>query len=105
MSESVERRNAPRVAYDLTLFVAAYDGEKFPPRDQFVEVEGRDISTTGISYLSNSPAIPGSQLVIVAQSDAMICVTARVIHCQELPCMPNRYSIGCVLERRVDRNE
>lgn len=100
-----ERRDAPRVGYGLTLYVAPFDGENFPRRDQFVEVEGRDISTTGISFLSDEPATPGDKLVIVARNDAVVCVTARIIHCQEVPAATScAYVVGCVLERRIARH-
>ncbi len=102
MSQIPERRNAPRVPYELRLFVAPYGGQ-IPDHDEFREVTGRDISTHGISYVSNQAETPGSQIVVLARSDAAICVLARVIHCQEIPGVANRYVVGCVLERRLTR--
>lgn len=103
MSNQAERRDAPRVNYDMTLHVARYDGENFPQRDQFTHVEGRDISTTGISFVTDAPAMPGDRMIVVARTDAVICVIARVIHCQEVPGAQLGYVVGCVLERRIDR--
>ena len=105
MSDHTERRDAPRVQYEWTLHVAPYDRETFPRRDQFTEVEGRDISTTGVSYVSTEAAKPGDQLIVIARSNAVIRVTARVIHCQEIPGAPCSYVVGCVLEGRIDRHE
>lgn len=105
MSDDIERRDAPRVDYKWTLHVAPFDRENFPRRDQFSEVEGRDISTTGLSYVSHVAAKPGDRLIVVARSEAVVCVTARVVHCQEIPGTPCSYMVGCVLEGRIDRHE
>jgi hypothetical protein len=104
MGHEAERRHAPRVPYGLSLHVAPYDGESFPEFDVFESVKGKNISTTGISYVSAAQATIGQQVVVLARADAAFCVQARVIHCQEVPGVSSQFIVGCVLERRLCRN-
>ncbi|MDA7977199.1 MAG: PilZ domain-containing protein [Pirellulales bacterium] len=53
-TQIAERRQAPRVPYDV-MFQAAFSPEESPLR--FVNVWGNNISPTGISFLSPQPPV------------------------------------------------
>ena len=107
MNRQEERRHAPRVNNAFAFYVADYDEVSFPDSRDFRPAEGRDVSTTGISFIRDEPAELGQKLIIVAPANAAICVVACVVRCTEVVDEYRhlgKYIVGCALERRIQRD-
>jgi hypothetical protein len=97
-----DRRRAKRFAYPVVQLMAQYDRNGLPARDQFRQVQCRDVSSSGISFLW--PRIPDFEYVVIAldTNGPPIHVTARVASVRPAPERPGQLLIGCQFTGRLD---
>ena len=99
------RRAAERFDCLADQAVAPYDGTHLPTSDLFQQVQCRDLSRGGISFLW--PHFPEFKrfIIKVAVSNRPMCFDARVVHCQSLNDADNRVLVGCKFLDRVHISE
>ena len=98
-----EKRKSKRVAYEITMQIAPYDGTTLPDADDFQPVVTRDLSPTGISFYT--PAEPTADQIVLMVGDHRqpSYVTARVVRSQQGYYQRKRqYLIGCAFTGRID---
>lgn len=78
-----EHRQEQRYACNIDLRVAAYDGVQRPERLDYMAMESRDVSRSGLSYYS--PKAPDTPLLVLMIGDYRdpFFVTAKVVRCEE----------------------
>lgn len=97
----VEHRKAPRHRYSCRQLVAAYDGTRLPKQEEFSWAMFRDVSETGVSFLSKTR--PASKLLVVAVGPApfsfLVVEVVRTKRRNDLEGRP--YHVGCVILREL----
>lgn len=98
-----ENRATVRVIYETLLLVAEYDGDDFPPFSAFWEVKTKDLSPTGVGFVSPRRPKTTHLLLLFGNPQANpICIKARIAHCVEKNNEEGiYYQLGCELLQRV----
>jgi hypothetical protein len=104
VAESKDRRASRRFAYRGVKAVAPYGGKQFPTSEMFRQVQFRDLSRGGMSFIWPH-AFEAEQVVIrMAAPGRTIHLVARVVYSR--PTNENGFLIGCqfldTVHRRVD---
>lgn len=96
-----EHRRAPRHPYSCRQLVAAFDGTRLPEQSEFSWAMFRDISETGISFLSKTR--PASKLLVVAVGPApfsfLVVEVVRTKRRNDLEGRP--YHVACGILREL----
>lgn len=96
-----EQRRAPRHTYTCRQLVAPYDGMRLPQQEDFSWAMFRDVSHTGVSFLSKTK--PASKLLVVAVGPApfsfLIVEVVRTKRRNDLDGSP--YHVGCSIVREL----
>src|SRR5262245_30277766 len=83
MFDGAERRLSIRVVYETVAMVADYDGANFPLFSAFWEVKTRDLSATGMGFVSRRRPESSHLLLMLGNPQANpILILARVAHCK-----------------------
>jgi hypothetical protein len=97
-----DRRHERRIQCNLDLRVANYDGVMQPERMDYLAMQSRDISSTGISYFSPKPPDADTLVLMVGAYADAYYVTAQVVRCQEGFWNRRRqYIVGCVFDGQI----
>ena len=67
----------------MVLRIAPYNGRKLPEETDFEEVETRDLSPLGLSFLTLDPPKTIRMMLMLGDDYCPIYVPARVVHRQE----------------------
>ena len=96
-----EKRRAPRHAYNCRQLVAAFDGTRLPQQEEFTWAMFRDVSNTGVSFLSKTK--PASKLLVVAVGPAPFSfLVAEVVRTKRRNDLDGRpYHVGCSVVREL----
>ncbi len=97
-----DKRNSRRQSYICRQLVASFDGTRLPQQDEFEWAMFRDVSSTGISFLSENR--PATKQLIVAVGPApftfLVVETVRITKRDDLDNHP--YHIGCRILRELN---
>jgi len=98
-----EKRLSVRVVYETLLLVAEWDGAAFPPFSAFWEVQAKDLSATGVGFLSDREPKAEHLLLMFGNPQAKpIFIKARVVHRAILQTPQGVvYRVGCELLQRM----
>ncbi len=90
------RRAEVRHPCNIDLRVSTYDGVLQPERMDYLAMESRDISTSGISFYSPKPVESEQVVLMLGDFRNPYFVTARIMRCVEGFWNRRRqYAIGC----------
>jgi PilZ domain-containing protein len=97
-----DRRRSKRFAFPTLQWMAQYDHNGLPSRDQFRQVQCQDVSSGGISFLW--PRIPDFEYVVIAleTNGPPIHVTARVTSVRPAAGQTGQLLIGCQFTGRLN---
>ncbi len=104
-SDGKDRRLDQRFVYGAVQAVAFYDGTRLPTSDMFRQVQCRDLSRDGMSFIW--PHAPEFERVVVklAAPGHNLCLVARVVHSRPLDEADAGFLIGCAFLSRVRVSE
>ena len=90
-----------RHPYTCRQLVAAFDGTRLPQQEEFSWAMFRDVSHTGLSFLSKSK--PSSKLLVVAVGPAPFSfLVAEVVRTKRRNDLEGRpYHVGCSVLREL----
>ncbi len=96
-----ERRGGQRHGYDCVQLLAPYDGHRLPTQEEFRQVQCRDLSPTGFSFLAYRQ--PATEFLLVALGAVPFkFFVAKIIHVRASEHDVNQsFLIGCRFVRRV----
>jgi len=101
-----EKRLSIRVVYETVVMVAEYDGVNFPPFSAFWEVKTKDLSASGIGFVSRQqPRTPLVVLMLGNPQANPIFTVAEVAYCAPVdsPDEGLGFRVGCALLKRLAR--
>jgi len=96
------RRTQDRQAFACRQWIAPLVEGGMPPASAFQEVECRDISTGGFSYVTRTVPSTEKLSVRLGKAEGWVFLTAGVVHCR--PCDTDNgpaFLIGCKFLGRV----
>ena len=96
---AIERRKSKRFAYSVVQSLATYDGANLPKKSDFRQVNCRDLSATGISFLFPSRLESEHVLFALGKPPQLFYVTAQVISCRPAP---RGFIVGCSFLTKVN---
>lgn len=101
-TSSADKRFSKRFEFGTELFVAEYDGDRFPAIEQFQLAEAKNLSANGIGILSSSRFRSELVVIMIRTDENPIFLKARIIHCHEGFFNRRRqYRIGCKIVGRI----
>lgn len=101
-----EKRLAIRVVYETIVMIADYDGVHFPPYSAFWDVKTRDLSVSGIGFVSRRRPHTAELVLMLGNPQANpIFTLARVAHCTLVDPTDEEhgYLLGCEFVKRLAR--
>ena len=98
---SREQRKSPRHEYARRQLVASFDGTRMPEQDEFAWAMFRDVSATGVSFLTKKK--PAGKLFVVAMGPAPFSfLVVEVVRCSRRDDLSGRpYHVGCSVVREL----
>ena len=98
-----EKRKSKRVAYEITMQIAPYDGTIVPDADEFQPVVTRDLSPTGISFYTSAEPTTDQIVLMIGDHRQPSYITARIVRSQQGYYQRKRqYLVGCAFTGRID---
>jgi hypothetical protein len=99
-----EMRASPRMVFPFKQLVAPLIGGQMPWPEDFIEVECRDISQSGISLFLKRPPGYKELVICLGPDDSQIQMLAQVVRVQELESDDRHgFAVGCQFLRRMGR--
>lgn len=96
-----ERRDGPRRSYDCIQLLAPYDAHVLPRQEDFRQVQCRDLSPRGFSFLSYRPTTTDHVIVALGAVPFKFFV-AKIMHSSPSESeMSQNYLVGCRFVRRL----
>ncbi|MFT5523092.1 MAG: hypothetical protein ACI9HK_001036 [Pirellulaceae bacterium] len=100
-SEPEGRRNQSRNQFCDRLSIATYDGSNHPAEEEFYEVEGKDLSASGIGFFTPNPP-QGDIVLALGDPIAPIYLIGTVVHARRGYFQrKQQYFVGCRFTGRL----
>jgi len=94
--KKAQRRGQPRRAYPYRQKIAPIIGGQLPAKDEFKELQCRDIGAGGFSFYSNSPPESDELVVALGSPPQLTYLTAEIAHLERVSQDGKKmYLIGC----------
>lgn len=100
MSERFGWRKSDRRPYARRHRVCDYDGGKLPAASAYYECPLKNISETGVAFLSSRVPLTSEVIISLGPKILMVARVVRWVASPNTPLTP--YEIGCEFVRRVD---
>lgn len=97
-----EQRKSRRHSYVCRQLVAPFDGSRLPRQDEFEWAMFRDVSSTGISFLSSTRPATKQFVVAVGPAPFSFLVVEVVRTCRRDELENRPYHIGCRVIRELN---
>lgn len=102
LKSKIEQRKHSRRPFRCLQRAAQYDGEKWPSRDEFFEVECVDISAGGLSFLAKRRVEKNRLLVTLGKPDENVFVYTEVMYARAVIFHGSpMFRVGCRFLRKI----